>query len=156
MLLRLRTFATSSRLLGEHKTRHLSMAIPRLTKNVLIPPLRIVFQRRCLTPQLMPKTASRWSVMKVPGVGLTVVVIGGTVLARFLLRRGLHRTECRTKSISRASLQSESSGVCEPAFNWRRFLALILPVKWLLGAAVAVSGVQLQQILLHSTVLCTM
>ena len=153
MLLRLRRFTISSRLLGGQTTRRLSMTTPRSPKNVLIPPLRTIFQRRFLTPQLIPKTASRRSVMKVPGVGITVVVIGGTVLVRFLLRRGLHRTECRTKSITRTSVQSETRSDSEPPFNWRRFLALIMPVKWLLGAAVAVSDVQLH-LLLHSTVVC--
>ena len=77
------------------------------------------------------------------------------MLARFLLRRGAHKTECQAKSFSRVPFQPENSSGAEPAFKWRRFLALILPVKWLLGAAVAVS-VSAAQLLLHITVLSTM
>ena len=141
MLLRLKTFASSSCLLGRHTTRNLSMQKLSFPTNVLNASLRIKFltlQRRCLTQQFT-KTTSRRSVLKSPGVGVSVVAIGGTVLARFLLRRCLHRTECQAKSFSRVPFQPENSSGAEPAFKWRRFLALILPIKWLLGAAVAVS-----------------
>ena len=140
MLLHLRTFAAPSRLLGGHSPRILSMRTLSSPTNVVNASLRVFFRRRCLTTQLLTKSASRRSVITGRGVGVTVVVLGGTAMARFLMRHDLHRTECQAKSFSRPILQTESSNDSEPVFNWRRFLALILPVKWLLSAAVAVSA----------------
>lgn len=139
MLLHLKKLASPSCLLGGQAPRLLSMRALRSSENVLTDSLRLIFGRRCLTTQLLTKNARRQSLLKGTGLGVTFFAVGGTTLARFLLQRGLHRVECKAGSVGRSSLQNESTNDSESEFNWRRLLALILPVKWLLSAAVAVS-----------------
>lgn len=139
MLLHLRTLAASSCLLGGQAPRILPTRMLRLSNKALRDTLRFNIGRPYLTTQLLARIAGRRSPPKGTRVGVVFIAVGGTGLARFLLRRDVHRADCKVGTV-RPALRNENGRDSEPVFNWRRFLALILPVKWLLSAAVAVSG----------------